>query len=119
MLIEMRDELAGGPRRRPLGEGMVMPVRKLVARIDGRAETLLPGRDRFHPDHPVVANDPRAFKPARAGDVAVRLRLAQLARARRVRPQRSPARGRAPAHLGGSKTWRLTRRSTSPDWRLS
>jgi hypothetical protein len=117
MNVEMRDELAGGIRRRPLGEGMVTPTRQLVVRIDGRSETLRPGRDRFSPAHAIVVADPTAFRPVRAGDIAVRLRLAQLARARRTRPQ-STGRPRAPRHLGASQAWRPGRRTTSPSWRL-
>jgi hypothetical protein len=116
MNFEMRDELAAAPRRRPLGEGMVTPRGRIVVRVDGRSETLRPGRDGLSPDHAIVVADPTAFRPVRAGDAAVRLRLAQLARARRTRP-RSTGRARAPRHLGASRTWQLSRR-TSPSWRL-
>lgn len=68
------------PRRRVMaGEGMVTPRRRLVLKENGRTEELIPGRDRFIRDYPLVRESPELFEPADPKDAETFRHHRQLA----------------------------------------
>jgi hypothetical protein len=111
---------------------MVVAVRKIDLKVDGRWETIEPpkgGRgERLSRDHPAVAQAPEHFMPAMRGDKATAdylrklLGRAERAELRAIQQQRrgDGLRPRGDWHLPGPRRerWRLPGGDPQPRWRL-
>jgi hypothetical protein len=95
---------------------MVTPRKRLTIEDDGKAETLVPGRDRLSVDHEFVTRHPEKFVACWSRDVHVRRQLVEL-RERAQRRASGPRSKRAP-DTASNYGLGAAPRTTEASWRL-